>query len=302
MFFSYYHTLTTDMSDQQFVLRWHYHENTLVHNFPCFLDGDILTDVTLSVGSHHVKAHKIILAMCSVYFLQLFQEMKSAHPVVILHDVSFDELKAILSFMYRGQCVVAQDQLPSLLSVAKLLKIQGLCDMKVPNNRLRSEIISNDQFLPVTNKVNDENYHGHDNDNKLQDSNLTENNNYKRHCPQRQEYSDIRNHKPSNYYDDNVIPMIKDSIEPIPMKVSDSYLFPRKHSSKDSSETCKCFLCGKYLSNQYNLRVHMETHEEAYHACQSCPHVSRSRDALRKHVSYRHPEEYYNKKRKKIDT
>jgi len=77
----------------------------------------------------------------------------------------------------------------------------------------------------------------------------------------------------------------------------------RKHSSpKDSSETCKCFLCGKYLSNQYNLRVHMETHEEAYHACQSCPHVSRSRDALRKHVSYRHPEEYLSRKRKKIDS
>lgn len=72
-------------------------------------------------------------------------------------------------------------------------------------------------------------------------------------------------------------------------------------NNKEVSETCKCFLCGKYLSNQYNLRVHMETHEEAFHACHSCPHVSRSRDALRKHVSYRHPEEYQTRKRKKID-
>lgn len=76
----------------------------------------------------------------------------------------------------------------------------------------------------------------------------------------------------------------------------------KQSSPKESSETCKCFLCGKYLSNQYNLRVHMETHEEAYHACQSCPHVSRSRDALRKHVSYRHPEEYLTRKRKKTDS
>jgi hypothetical protein len=72
----------------------------------------------------------------------------------------------------------------------------------------------------------------------------------------------------------------------------DAYVSSVKRAPRDLSETCKCFLCGKYLSNQYNLRVHMETHEEAYHACQSCPHVSRSRDALRKHVSYRHPEEY----------
>lgn len=75
----------------------------------------------------------------------------------------------------------------------------------------------------------------------------------------------------------------------------------QKRPQKDNAETCKCFLCGKYLSNQYNLRVHMETHDEAYHACHSCPHVSRSRDALRKHVSYRHPQEYLTRKRKKTE-
>lgn len=57
--------------------------------------------------------------------------MKTTHPVVVLHNVSIDDVRAILSFVYRGQCVVSQEQLPSLLSVAKLLKIQGLCDMKV---------------------------------------------------------------------------------------------------------------------------------------------------------------------------
>lgn len=50
-----------------------------------------------------------------------------------------------------------------------------------------------------------------------------------------------------------------------------------------------CLICGKQLSNQYNLRVHMETHSNSSYSCTACPHVSRSRDALRKHVSYRHP-------------
>ncbi|KAJ8873825.1 hypothetical protein PR048_024661 [Dryococelus australis] len=52
-----------------------------------------------------------------------------------------------------------------------------------------------------------------------------------------------------------------------------------------------CLVCGKQLSNQYNLRVHMETHQNVNYACRVCSHVSRSRDALRKHVSYRHPGE-----------
>ena len=52
-----------------------------------------------------------------------------------------------------------------------------------------------------------------------------------------------------------------------------------------------CHVCGKQLSNQYNLRVHLETHQNVQYACTVCTHVSRSRDALRKHVSYRHPSE-----------
>lgn len=43
----------------------------------------------------------------------------------------------------------------------------------------------------------------------------------------------------------------------------------------------------------------METHVETYHACGSCPHVSRSRDALRKHMSYRHPDQYNARKHKR---
>lgn len=53
--------------------------------------------------------------------------------------------------------------------------------------------------------------------------------------------------------------------------------------------TVTCLICGKQLSNQYNLRVHMETHSNSSYSCTACSHVSRSRDALRKHVSYRHP-------------
>lgn len=64
--------------------------------------------------------------------------------------------------------------------------------------------------------------------------------------------------------------------------------------NKSGSQGCNktsvtCLICGKQLSNQYNLRVHMETHSNSSYSCTACPHVSRSRDALRKHVSYRHP-------------
>lgn len=47
-----------------------------------------------------------------------------------------------------------------------------------------------------------------------------------------------------------------------------------------------CFICNKKLSNQYNLRVHLETHQNMRYACQVCNHVSRSKDALRKVLTF----------------
>ncbi|KAK5641136.1 hypothetical protein RI129_009683 [Pyrocoelia pectoralis] len=243
------------MEDQQFILRWHYHETTLLRNLPHLLESEILTDITLSADNQIVKAHRIVLASCSSYFLQLFQNVGSLqHPVIILHNTSYNDLKSIISFIYRGQCLITRNQLPGLLSLAKLLQIQGLCDMK---NSFHFHPFNSVRNLPRPNSTSA---------------------NHLCLIPVKALYQ------------------IKTKIEKEENTDSSS---PRK-TTKDL--LFKCFLCGKYLSNQYNLRVHMETHEEGCYMCQSCPHVSRSRDALRKHVSYRHQEQYNIKKRKKMES
>ncbi|XP_076260828.1 uncharacterized protein LOC143196840 [Rhynchophorus ferrugineus] len=306
--------LGNTMTDQ-FVLKWHYHETTLIQNLPYLLDNDILSDVTISVGAQHIKAHKIILAMCSVYFLQLFQEMKhTQHPVVVLHNASIEDVRAMLAFMYRGQCVVSKDQLPNLLSVAKLLKIQGLCDMKVPEKDVSAESIPSSDRTESTKtelKETTSTECSYDKEKTFENSTYVPSSiTFKRHSTgystainlstdsKRQRLSSSPTwEKPQRATPENASPCTPEDTLPYPIPST-----KKQSSPKETSETCKCFLCGKYLSNQYNLRVHMETHEEAYHACQSCPHVSRSRDALRKHVSYRHPEEYLTRKRKKPDS
>lgn len=65
--------------------------------------------------------------------------------------------------------------------------------------------------------------------------------------------------------------------------------FAKGLAAAQSKGYATCPVCKKQLSNQYNLRVHLETHQNVQYSCNVCSHVSRSRDALRKHVSYRHP-------------
>jgi len=39
------------------------------------------------------------------------------HPIVILKDVKFEDLKVIVDFMYYGEVNVSQEQLPAILKV-----------------------------------------------------------------------------------------------------------------------------------------------------------------------------------------
>ena len=47
------------------------------------------------------------------------------HPI---QDIKYEEIRAILDYMYKGEVNVAQDHLPGLLKVAELLKVKGLVE------------------------------------------------------------------------------------------------------------------------------------------------------------------------------
>jgi len=57
-----------------------------------------------------------------------FQENPSKHPIIILKDVPFSHLQAILEFMYAGEVNVSQEQLPAFLKTAERLKVKGLAE------------------------------------------------------------------------------------------------------------------------------------------------------------------------------
>lgn len=67
-------------------------------------------------------------------FLLIFQGLLSEHydkhPVFILKDVKFKELKAMMDYMYRGEVNISQDQLTALLKAAESLQIKGLSDSR----------------------------------------------------------------------------------------------------------------------------------------------------------------------------
>lgn len=63
----------------------------------------------------------------------LLSEHYDKHPVFILKDVKFKELKAMMDYMYRGEVNISQDQLAALLKAAESLQIKGLSESKGGN-------------------------------------------------------------------------------------------------------------------------------------------------------------------------
>ncbi|XP_043465623.1 zinc finger protein Xfin-like [Leptopilina heterotoma] len=120
--------------DQQFCLRWNNHQTTLIQNFDTLLESGTLVDCTLAAEGKYLKAHKVVLSACSPYFEGLLSEHYDKHPVFILKDVKFKELKAMMDYMYRGEVNISQDQLAALLKAAESLQIKGLSESRTGGN------------------------------------------------------------------------------------------------------------------------------------------------------------------------
>ncbi|XP_030388095.1 longitudinals lacking protein, isoforms H/M/V isoform X10 [Scaptodrosophila lebanonensis] len=119
--------------DQQFCLRWNNHQSTLISVFDTLLENETLVDCTLAAEGKFLKAHKVVLSACSPYFATLLQEQYDKHPIFILKDVKYQELRAMMDYMYRGEVNISQDQLAALLKAAESLQIKGLSDNRTGN-------------------------------------------------------------------------------------------------------------------------------------------------------------------------
>ncbi|KAL7306773.1 hypothetical protein TKK_0001135 [Trichogramma kaykai] len=116
-------------SPQQFCLRWNNYQTNLTNVFDQLLQSESFVDVTLACDGNSVKAHKMVLSACSPYFQTLFCDNPCQHPIVIMKDIKWPELKAAVEFMYKGEINVSQEQIGPLLKVAETLKIRGLADV-----------------------------------------------------------------------------------------------------------------------------------------------------------------------------
>ncbi|XP_011264187.1 broad-complex core protein isoforms 1/2/3/4/5 isoform X4 [Camponotus floridanus] len=144
-------------SSQQFSLRWNNYLKHITCAFDTLRTDEDLVDVTLSCEGKRIRAHKMLLSACSTYFRDLFKENPCQHPVIIFRNVKFDDLAALVDFMYQGEVNVVQEQLASFLTTAELLAVQGLTDGTGKDN---DSLVEDDIEIPNEPEVQLQNISG----------------------------------------------------------------------------------------------------------------------------------------------
>ncbi|KAL9893472.1 modifier of mdg4-like isoform X17 [Glossina fuscipes] len=126
--------------DEQFSLCWNNFNSNLSAGFHESLCRGDLVDVTLAAEGQFVKAHRLVLSVCSPYFRKMFTQMPAnQHAFVFLKDVSHTALKDLIQFMYCGEVNVKQEALPAFISTAEALQIKGLTDSDPPPSQTPPE-------------------------------------------------------------------------------------------------------------------------------------------------------------------
>jgi hypothetical protein len=115
-------------SNLAFCLEYSNHKSDMIDAFDDYLKNENMVDVMLSCEGNTIKAHKMILSAGSTYFRNIFSAFKNPFqfPVLIIKDMPFKDLKAIVEFLYRGEVVVPVEQVSSLSKSAQSLYIKGL--------------------------------------------------------------------------------------------------------------------------------------------------------------------------------
>lgn len=110
----------------EYVLQWEGHARHVTERFSGLFARQSLVDVTLICEEQRIRVHKLVLASCSPYFEEMLEQDLGQEPTILLSDLNFEVLKAMVEFMYCGETSVSEQHLEPLLHAARVFKVKEL--------------------------------------------------------------------------------------------------------------------------------------------------------------------------------
>ena len=266
-------------SAENLCLRWNDFEQNITSTFGALRQDRDFVDVTLvSEDGQTIELHKVVLAASSPFFLQVLRKSNgSQHPWIIMRGTRFEDLAAIVDFLYFGEANVLQENLDGFLALAAELQLKGLSGKE--EDKSKTKTVSQ---APINKK--DRKKAGE------AKKTITEN----QTIVKTEDENDGKEHpgmeRPENNSTVAVLDQGKEDKEAVDQEIRS--LMERRKVNFDSTGRAAymCKVCGKE-GQRSNIWNHIEAKHATSHAsytCDLCGKNSKSRNGLFLHKSVYH--------------
>ena len=244
---------------EKLCLKWNDFQENFSAAFSSLRDDSEFTDVTLvSDDSQQVEVHKVILAASSPFFHEILKKNKHPSPLVFMRGTQFQDLVAMVDFLYHGEANVQQDRLDAFLALAEDLKLKGLTNNKSD--------LGNINQINENSVIND-----------VETGDID--------C-QKPFSKPVKTQETSVALPDQDQANVND-LKELDEKIRSMMETSEKRTNQGRLKVCN--VCGKEGTYK-NIQDHIEAHHITgfSHSCKMCGKIFRSRHSLRNHMSSIH--------------
>ena len=255
-------------ASEKLCVQWNDFGENIASSLKDLRDDKEFTDVTLACeDGQQIEAHKVVLALSSPFFMELLKRNRHPHPLLYMRGLRSENLMAIVDFLYHGEANVRREDLDSFLALAEELRLKGLA--------------GNTEGEKDPEKATDLQNKGaklkQENSRKFQEPHFE--------SPQKSFFN--KTTVALTNENEKISVDLQDLDDQIKSMITKTDI----RSSNGQGNLASCNICGKQgpLSG---MPRHIEANHitGVSHACDICGKISRSRHALRKHVStFHHP-------------
>jgi len=115
----------------EFTFKRQDHSEDIVQFFRQLRKNNAMVDVTIACHDKKLVAHKLVLSTSSEYFDTIIEENPSVHPVIILTDITYDDMSSLLELIYNGVVRIPEDRVSQFDNVVKRFKVKAEAYVKV---------------------------------------------------------------------------------------------------------------------------------------------------------------------------